>query len=507
MPLKRWHENFTSSIERFLDESKCSEINTTKTFLKTMKQSSSLSHVNTPKLNRNSNKHSGSHRVRRPTGLFALLVALGMSIYLSAGQPAPLRDDFDDGDIDGWTTWVPAGSIEVADGRILIIDSAAQAATIAVPIEPIEFADFEISADLNGWNPTATGSFYGLVGRANIRDDGSYNAYYAVLNPSSRGTPGTAILTLIHYSDFGSIVIAQQEGVAGNLFNSENHYHLVFTGIGTELKFSVFAGSDLENPIATVSGSDDQSAVGLPGMFVSDFDQLNGMPDGFSVYAFFDNFAAASPAPVVSFTADYSQTVLLRSPRGEQTQLTTARNTVQSSIGRYTSISQYGEDARIEVSSPGKVLQIITDGREVATFSNGDQIFILFDLTVDVTSGSPPFAFTGNAEIIGGTGRFEKLTGTFRYEGSSPDGMSSSFHGDGTTNLIMDEESQGGGNVSIKPAVILEWSNAGVLEGADQVQGPWLRFSDSGPNAEGVTQLAVPVNAAMKYFRLNSNIQ
>ncbi len=150
------------------------------------------------------------------------------------------------------------------------------------------FTDFRESVDIVGWNASLDQGF-GLVARATNIGLGTSDAYYLHYNPQTADVTSGLDIDRI-----------DNESVATSAFTSLNPldptvgYRLVFTGVGATLTGQIFALSDLDDPLATVTLTDSTYQSGYSGLLTTG---LLGVTNT-GVDATFDNFNAQSvPEP------------------------------------------------------------------------------------------------------------------------------------------------------------------------------------------------------------------
>jgi hypothetical protein len=150
------------------------------------------------------------------------------------------------------------------------------------------FADFRISVDLVTWDPTLHQGF-GVAARASQIGLGTSNAYYLFYNPGTGFAQAELDMNRID-GEQPSVVV----GVNLNRLDPKAGYRLVFTGIGSTLTGQIFALSNLNNPLATVTLKDSTYKTGFTGILATGLIGDVNTP----VDATFDNFGVQSvPEP------------------------------------------------------------------------------------------------------------------------------------------------------------------------------------------------------------------
>jgi hypothetical protein len=150
------------------------------------------------------------------------------------------------------------------------------------------FTNFRESVDLVGWNQNLDQGF-GLAARLNNIGLGTSNGYYLHYNTDPGANHAALLIDRID-QEFPAVSV----GVDLNQLDPRGGYRLVFTGIGSTLTGQIFALSDLNHALATLSATDSTYKSGLSGLLTTGI--VGGANTG--VDTTFDNFGVqAVPEP------------------------------------------------------------------------------------------------------------------------------------------------------------------------------------------------------------------
>ena len=224
------------------------------------------------------------------------VLVLGSAICCCIGGSAHAQgDDFDDGDASEWTELVPLSAVGGNGGTSFPNGDSYRLWSDASPDEPtfgparigsiredVTYRDFYQFVDLIDYDP-ALDQNVGMLARVTDAGFGSTDGYAVTYNPEE----SKVYLSLI------------QDEAASDLANGDLSIaagipvRLVFQGKGADLKFEVFALSDLEVPLVSVEASDTTWTEGASGLLAA--------ADGTSpVDCTFDNYFAAPEEPAGS---------------------------------------------------------------------------------------------------------------------------------------------------------------------------------------------------------------
>ncbi len=238
---------------------------------------------------------SVSHLLLRPLAL----VTASLLMVFAAPSPVPAQsDDFNDGDDAGWvrldpismyfeaTLGVPnpQNTWTVADGKYRLQSAPTPNTQLGqgrvLSLRTEVYSDFHLEVDLVDWDATKTNAL-ALCARI--------------------GTPGPTttrgyLFGYISGQNYLDLVRLQNEGTRSIpdvvrfpiTLTPGRGYRMTFTGRGAQLTGRVFELTDLDNPIAEVTGTDSTYADGTAGLAVFPLAaSVLGVGDGT-----FDNFAA-----------------------------------------------------------------------------------------------------------------------------------------------------------------------------------------------------------------------
>src|SRR6266404_2616183 len=230
--------------------------------------------------------------------LIALAVAMAFSCSVKAQS-----DNFDDGDDTSnprWTQYDPIGDLtDTPNGswtfpgsntyrlQAFVDSVGAGPGRIASTLTNV-YSDFYSTVDVVDWDDTLDQAF-GILAR---------------LENVGLGTTTGYVFTYQELDHSVSISVINNEAASDlpatstpiTLFRT-NSYRFVFTGQGTNFEGRIYQFPDTDNPIITVSGSDDTYSNGIGGLLVFD-NSSSGNGTGDATY---DNYFAAvhEPPPVI----------------------------------------------------------------------------------------------------------------------------------------------------------------------------------------------------------------
>ncbi len=226
--------------------------------------------------------------------------------FQTTGTPLPpviIRDNFDDGELDGaWVKWDPwrvsghAEPMEITfeDGAICLRgrNHMPNVTEIGLFRNDVDWEDFYVAVDVLEWLPN--GSFTGLVARAENYRNGpnTLNSVGGFLDHwEGQGFEGQGIDLVTRLGPTSDFV-----GRADAALNPTQGYRLVCTGEGPNLTVSHYDLRDLTSPIrtATTDRGDalEQGSVGIT------------MWSPFEIKASFDNFITAESDPYAGLLPD-----------------------------------------------------------------------------------------------------------------------------------------------------------------------------------------------------------
>lgn len=260
----------------------------------------------------------------RSLTLFAWAGLLLASLIPSWGS---FRDDFDDGNDEGWTRFDPLGTIGVADPVEFLFEDGGYRFRAPVPaadaagparafsyLEGEEYEDFFCSVDILDWNDGINQAF-GILGRAQSVALGETTGYVCNYNPNQTGgQPGGQfqINRVTGEAEDGTIAAADMKLVAGR------GYRIVFFGEEDRLTGMMFDLEDLSSPLVTIAtdGMQDERATTYPSGAVGLFNFYRG-GDALEAHAVadtrFDNFwvEVSNPYPeLLPGVAPFAETAL-----------------------------------------------------------------------------------------------------------------------------------------------------------------------------------------------------
>lgn len=248
------------------------------------------------------------------TGRMALSCGL-LAGLLGAVRAAEIRDNFDDGDMAGWTVYDVFASAGVVSGfdpiggglRIVTTNSP------AVAFGPVvgglvrteaNWADFTVKVDFKGWSQTeGTNATVGVLGRVSFPTPTTVNGYMA--------TVYTGRLPFVQraYPVNPVLLIERVDGSLKANFGFESlpdldpakTYTLEFSGEGRRFTARLYEAGRPDRLMSVLRANDNAASVhtsGGVGFLVMNRNTVAGFPDG-PVQATFDNFEAKDSAEFV----------------------------------------------------------------------------------------------------------------------------------------------------------------------------------------------------------------
>ena len=231
--------------------------------------------------------------------------AVVIAAAATGANAAPVQDDFNDGNDDGWLRYQPIADFG-APGTWTFPNGAyrIQAAVTGGPsttgpsragsMRPdTTSTDFSVSVDLVDWDDSHDQAI-GLLARATQYNQGpgALDGYAFTYHTGS-----DTIWLTVATNEVPTNVLS-----APVTLNPANDYRFVFTGQGPQLTGSVYALSNLATPLATVTITDATYTSGELGIVV--FDNTGGN-SSLGADATWDNFAhpAVIPEPATAAAA------------------------------------------------------------------------------------------------------------------------------------------------------------------------------------------------------------
>lgn len=224
-------------------------------------------------------------------------------------------DDFDGLNDDSWTHYNPlgGGSFEFPDGAYKLSTTAPANASygparVGSTASGVTIPDFRVSVDLLDWDDTLPQTF-GIIARTNDIGPGTSTGYLFSYSPgASAGRSHTALaierLDNEQIADGGAVFY-----LPGGDLTPGTGYRMVFTGIGDQFSGRIYALSDLDSALGSVSFTDDTYQTGGFGLLVAD----SNTSDLQGATATFDNFsvtAVPEPADAAWFAGLFGAVVL-----------------------------------------------------------------------------------------------------------------------------------------------------------------------------------------------------
>jgi hypothetical protein len=235
--------------------------------------------------------------------LHALSIGIGLAgMAILPGTLLAQSDDFEDNNDTGWTRYDPIGShpqlpdiatFTVTGGKYRIQTAPSPDPGSLGPgrsgslREDVIYTDFYVQVDLVDWDEALDQSV-GIMGRITQTGLGTTDGYAMTYNF------GGDDIDITRFTDEdpngGNLSVTGNDSV---VLEKGKSYRLVFWGKGPTLGARVYELSDLETPLADITGTDATYPSGICGLIVYDnTSAANGTTD-----ATFDNYFAAEVQP------------------------------------------------------------------------------------------------------------------------------------------------------------------------------------------------------------------
>jgi hypothetical protein len=236
-------------------------------------------------------------------GQFAVLALLLLLPALPwAGHGQVIRDDFNDGNSDGWTEYDPLSALGMGNfASFNVISNAYRIQAFPSPNpaavgpgragayrEDAYYTNFYVAVDVLKFVRTGRPNF-GLLARVRSPALGQTTGYSFTYDGNSNPSSSGVDLTRITGEDPTDI----PTGLSDVYLETNKTYRFVFIGSGINLEGRVYELPNVVTPLLTVTGSDPTYTFGWVGLVVyDDTSAKNG-----SVDVTFDNFLAAPVEP------------------------------------------------------------------------------------------------------------------------------------------------------------------------------------------------------------------
>lgn len=253
------------------------------------------------------NQH-GVRRAEGEGGREAVIVRVGACPPFWGIRAAEIRDNFNDGDIAGWTAYdvfASAGVVSRHDpigGGVRIVTTNSPAVAFGPVVGGLmrpeaNWADFTVKVDFRNWTQGAgTNTTVGVLGRVSFPTVTTVNAYMATIYTGrlpfvQRGYPVSPVLLIERLdgsvkSNFGFEILPD--------LDPEKTYTLEFSGEGRSFLARLYEAGRPDRTLALTRADDTSAAIhttGAVGILAMNRDTTAGFPDG-PVQATFDNFEA-----------------------------------------------------------------------------------------------------------------------------------------------------------------------------------------------------------------------
>ena len=255
-------------------------------------------------------------------------------LLLVAAVPAFLHaqtDDFNDGNDAGWTRFNPigVGSFSVVNGAYRLRTSPSPDPVNFGPgragsLRNVTYTDFYVTVDIVNWDTNVNQAF-GILARCTQVGPGTTDGYAMTWDAGGRD------LDISVFTNERPAGVQGQSGGGADLIAGRT-YRMVFIGKGSQLTGEVYDTTNLDTPLASITGTDTNWTSGVAGLIVYDntsaangttdttFDNyfaLDFQPPRLKIVAFpFQEFQITWPAEPTNYVLQHS------SPLGNWTDIT-----------------------------------------------------------------------------------------------------------------------------------------------------------------------------------------
>lgn len=230
---------------------------------------------------------------------FLFLSKPALILHFAATAALAQSDDFNDGNINGWTCFDPIGmalqtpfaSCPVVNGAVVMTCPASPAPAQVGParagaLRPELYSDFCVVVDFLAWDQSNPELAFGLLARIQA-------------NPGPGAVHGYGFTYQVDQQNLQIVRINSENpttlATTTVTLDSQADYRFVFTGHDDVLTGMVFALPNLLTPMQTVTFTDTSFAGGMCGMVI--FDQTAANAAQRSAGATFDNYSATDGSP------------------------------------------------------------------------------------------------------------------------------------------------------------------------------------------------------------------
>ena len=237
---------------------------------------------------------------------FFITLAGSLLISANAFGQIDFKDNFDDGNVDGWAfvdligfaTGEPHADVSLTDGIVRLHSPKAPSPELApsgaaIDRLDLQFTDFEISIDVVENNSSLEG-FFGIAGRVPAPFSGYGFTYGAIPDDVA---PAGNVVSIVR-GDPGQPATTLSELFLDDL--PRDNIRMVFRAKGNTFTGDIYSLDDLNTSLARLDAQDDTYAHGGAGVFVFGGSPPPPNPPNFESFGDvrFDNYSlVATPVP------------------------------------------------------------------------------------------------------------------------------------------------------------------------------------------------------------------